>query len=83
MDLLSSDCTARRFPTVRTEPLIRETAVESLSAVRRVVSVIPLKEPVQGPARRSALTLQVARPRVKARHRRVIVSPLSHAGPWP
>ncbi len=34
---------------VSTEPLTREAAVESLSAVRHVLSVIPVKEPAQVP----------------------------------
>ena len=34
---------------VSTEPLSREAAVEPLSAVRHVLSVIPVKEPLQVP----------------------------------
>jgi hypothetical protein len=41
---------------VSTEPLSREAAVESLSAVRHVLSVIPVKEPVQVPVPGSGVT---------------------------
>ena len=42
---------------VSTEPLSREAAVESLSAVRHVLSVTPVKEPGQVRAPESAVTL--------------------------
>jgi hypothetical protein len=45
---------------VSTEPLTREAAVESLSAVRHVLSVIPVKEPVRVPAPGSAATFDKA-----------------------
>jgi hypothetical protein len=45
---------------VSTEPLTREAAVESLSAVRHVLSVIPVKEPVPVPAPGSAVRFDKA-----------------------
>ncbi len=45
---------------VSTEPLSREAAVESLSAVRHVLSVIPVKEPAQVPGSGSGVVLEKA-----------------------
>jgi HEPN domain-containing protein len=48
----------RRHWTVAlsTEPLSREAAVEALSAVRHVLSVIPVKEPARAPGSESGVT---------------------------
>ena len=45
---------------VGTEPLPREAAVESLSAVRHVLSVIPVKEPVSAPIVRPSPTFDTS-----------------------
>jgi hypothetical protein len=45
---------------VSTEPLSREAAVESLSAVRHVLSVIPVKEPEHVPGSGSGVVLEKA-----------------------
>jgi hypothetical protein len=52
----------RRHWTVAasTEPLCREAAVESLSAVRHVLSVIPVKEPAQVPGSGSGVVFEKA-----------------------
>jgi HEPN domain-containing protein len=43
---------------VSTEPLSREAAVESLSAVRHVLSVTPVKEPAQVPGSGSGVVFE-------------------------